>query len=189
MKPEGRKRKVKMTLDLSATKTNPKKVFVDISHKRHATDWGKYIINREYRMMSKVASFREAFDDTTRSNDAIKAEIKKFEKSPTYDKIHQLAEASIYKQLKNKSIATVNKMIDMYSQLLDEGNRAIAEATNAREKTLAMDAQRKNLEVVHNPINQINNIGGVDNIDSADDIDNTKKLQSGKKLSDTVIIE
>lgn len=113
-----------------------------------ASQWQKFVAENELNGLTLVEAYDAAFPDfVDKSPRAKRDEIQAFKRSAKYYTIKMATEHQMETTLRSKAQVVAEKMIDAYSDLIDEGTELIRNSETHAEKVEAMANQRENLKM------------------------------------------
>lgn len=104
----------------------------------------QYIVATQFEGMTKKDAFKE-FINKDASDSGINVSIANLEKTERYLDLLSVVDSSSMSKAKQAMEVSMAKYYEKYGTLLDEGQRAIEQATNIEEKQAMMKEQRANL--------------------------------------------
>lgn len=104
----------------------------------------RYIVATQLDGMTKKDAFKE-FINKDASDSSINVSIANLEKTERYLDLLSVVEGSSMSKAKQAMEASMAKYYEQYGSLLDEGQKAIEEATSVEDKQAMMKEQRANL--------------------------------------------
>lgn len=123
-----------------------------------ASQWQKFVAENELNGLTIPQAYDLAFpEEAGKSSASKRAEVQAFKKSAKYYTIKMATEHQLEQTIRAKAQVVAEKMMDAYSELLDEGTELIKSSETHSEKIEAMQNQRDNLKI-SNPMQVIQTV-------------------------------